>query len=168
MLPFPENTVSSSPWVQPGQAFGFHPPFTIPPFGIAANPLDHTTAMERFSTIGTIHGHYDGPWPHMFHTSTGAENMGLTAPNTNVNMMEGQLGQGAQMGMDLGRRFSHAGFETGFGQFETPSHMDQTFPAGFGDPERRASAIGIGGEAQGVRRHQGFESLRTGKEGFQF
>jgi hypothetical protein len=168
MLPFPDNPASASPWVQPGQAFGFHPPFTAPPFGIASNPLDHATAVERFSTIGTIHGHYDEPWLHMFNASTAAENIGIVAHNTDVNMMQGQLGHGAQMGMDTGRRFTHAGFETGFGQFETPSHMDQTFPPEFGDPDRRASATGIGGEAQGGRRQQGFESLRTGKRGFHF
>ena len=35
---------------------------------VASNPLDHTTALERFSSIGQIHGHYDDPWHHMFVT----------------------------------------------------------------------------------------------------
>ncbi|KAF8846750.1 hypothetical protein BDZ45DRAFT_755662 [Acephala macrosclerotiorum] len=31
-----------------------------------SNPLDHSTAIERFGSIGRVHGHYDEPWQHMF------------------------------------------------------------------------------------------------------
>ncbi|CZR65645.1 uncharacterized protein PAC_15545 [Phialocephala subalpina] len=36
-----------------------------------SNPLDHTTAVERFGSIGRVHGHYDEPWQHMFVASSG-------------------------------------------------------------------------------------------------
>jgi hypothetical protein len=31
-----------------------------------SNPLDHSTAVEMFGSIGGLHGHYDEPWQHMF------------------------------------------------------------------------------------------------------
>jgi hypothetical protein len=32
----------------------------------SGNPLDHVEALNRFSSIGNVHGRYDDPWMHMF------------------------------------------------------------------------------------------------------
>lgn len=41
------------------------------------NPLDHTTAIDRFGSIGRLHGHYDEPWQHMFVTGMGDDDGAL-------------------------------------------------------------------------------------------
>jgi hypothetical protein len=46
-----------------GQPGGFEQSFSSQEFG---NPLDHSEALNRFSSLGNIHGLYDEPWEHMF------------------------------------------------------------------------------------------------------
>jgi len=45
-----------------------NPPTSYPPSyeQLASNPLDQTTAIQRFQNIGNVHGHYDEPWQHFF------------------------------------------------------------------------------------------------------
>jgi uncharacterized membrane protein YgcG len=93
------------PWQPSPSAFNFQ--YTTQadfsqPHSHVANPLDHSTAISRFSQIGQVHGHYDDPWQHFFFPGS-PQNQGY-GPNPTLNMdahlveedvMEGQLGPGA-------------------------------------------------------------------------
>jgi hypothetical protein len=62
----------------------------------AANPLDHNTAISRFSEIGQVHGHYDDPWQHFFFPgSQGGGEMLMGGQEGEVDVMERQMGHGA-------------------------------------------------------------------------
>ncbi len=70
--------VASSNWQEQPPDFGYGQGYGTN-FGqptaadVAANPLDHTAAIQRFESISQLHGHYDDPWQHMFQYSRGHE-----------------------------------------------------------------------------------------------
>jgi hypothetical protein len=68
------------------------------------NPLDYSAAVERFSSIGGVHGHYDDPWQHMFVNNGGAG-------HGDMMQVQGQLGTS---GSGLGYNAVFTGFE-GYG-----------------------------------------------------
>jgi hypothetical protein len=77
------------------QSFSFAPQPSFAPahaFEQASNPLDHSTALQRFSHIGQVHGHYDDPWEHFFNLSEA--DAPPTFPATVQDIMQGQLGPG--------------------------------------------------------------------------
>lgn len=47
----------------------------------ASNPLDQSTAVQMFGSIGSVHGHYDEPWEHMF-TISGSESVSASVPSS--------------------------------------------------------------------------------------
>jgi hypothetical protein len=137
---------STSAWTNTDQNFQFTTGYT----GydqVASNPLDHTTALQRFSSIGQIHGHYDDPWQHMFSTTTGVQETGVLAPD----VMQGQLGdQGAQMlggSQDEGRYFPQTAYDVGESQYGQNTAFGQEYP----DPEERGRERGQGYDAIGRR-----------------
>ncbi|KAK2629502.1 hypothetical protein QTJ16_000322 [Diplocarpon rosae] len=70
--PDPASSSSASSW-QP-TSYKFQPMATVyarPGYHeiAAGNPLDQTTAVQMFGSIGAVHGHYDDPWQHMFAVS---------------------------------------------------------------------------------------------------
>jgi hypothetical protein len=71
---------------------------------IIRNPLDYNAAVERFSSIGGVHGHYDDPWQHMFVNNGGAG-------HGDMMQMQGQLGLSGQ---GLGYNVGFTGYE-GYG-----------------------------------------------------
>jgi hypothetical protein len=78
----------------PTQNEGFYAPGTGTGYGglsytYAGNPLDYNAAVERFSSIRSVHGHYDDPWQHMFMNNGG---------NGHGDMMQGQLAHGYNTG----------------------------------------------------------------------
>jgi hypothetical protein len=82
----PTRPTGVSTWQQPPQ-FGF-PDYTQP--FEASNPLDHTTAIERFSNMRQVHGHYDDPWQHFFAFTQPESRLDLSAPNEDI--IQGQMG----------------------------------------------------------------------------
>jgi len=77
-------------WQGP-QSFGFQPSYT-PAYEQASNPLDHSTAIERFSHIGQVHGHYDDPWQHIFTLSQPESSIGMEG-TSHGDIMQGGMGE---------------------------------------------------------------------------
>jgi len=81
------------------QSFSFDPQPSFASahaFEQASNPLDHSTALQRFSHIGQLHGHYDDPWEHFFNLSQPDSSPTFPAPTQDV--MQQQLGPGPVIG----------------------------------------------------------------------
>ncbi|TAQ89513.1 hypothetical protein B7494_g2172 [Chlorociboria aeruginascens] len=130
--------------------------YTGPPFEhLAGNPLDYTTAVARFSTIGSVHGHYDDPWRHMFLTSPEgyAGPSGMTAGHfTEDQEMMGSQEQGyfnEQSGFDdeafEGMGEENPGFSVGA--------EDQRTSQGAGRGRDAGSGGGGGGFGTGRERY---------------
>jgi hypothetical protein len=82
---------------------GFSAPGPGPSDGqgsLASNLLDNNTAIERFSNLGRLHGHYDDPWQRIFDLNSGGLSIGMDAPRA-----DDMLGPG--MGMKQARDGSH-------------------------------------------------------------
>ena len=139
------DPTSTSAWTNPNLDAQFQFPTGYTGYEqVASNPLDPTTALQHFSGIGQIHGHYDDPWQHMFVTTTGVQEVGLAAPD----VMEGQLGQGAQLmsgGQDEERFFEQSAFDVGVAQFA----QNEVFAEEYPDPEGRGTRSAL--EAIGRR-----------------
>lgn len=52
------------------------------PFEQLANPLDPSTALQRFAQIGQVHGHYDDPWQSLFAVSNASPAQSFPATAT--------------------------------------------------------------------------------------
>ncbi|KAE8443556.1 hypothetical protein EG329_001718 [Mollisiaceae sp. DMI_Dod_QoI] len=118
-----DPTAATSAWNQ-DQTFPQAPAFTSAPHpgpGLAyeqiGNPLDHTTAVERFGSIGRVHGHYDEPWQHMF-----VSGLGLGMGDVVDNMGMGQAGDAM---------FGQQGFEDFGGQAAARQEGYQSGTFGF-------------------------------------
>jgi len=57
----------------------------------SGNPLDHNEALNRFSSIGNVHGRYDDPWMHMFEFQGDGMQFG-TAPEQQYGTVYPQFG----------------------------------------------------------------------------
>jgi hypothetical protein len=66
---------------RPQLAYGFSSPAPFPAAydNTASNTLDASTAVQYFSTIGNMHGHYDDPWQNLFDFTTASESLGMMA-----------------------------------------------------------------------------------------
>jgi hypothetical protein len=112
ILQFPgtTSTGSTSTWgVQETQ--NYPPPFsatytTAPAqYELASNPLDNSAAVQRFFTMGQLHGHYDDPWQQIFSIVAPTEHMDLVSPD--CDMMQGQVDPSLQDQTE--RVFVHSG-----------------------------------------------------------
>jgi len=145
-----------STW-QEQQGFGFQPSYYEQ---TASNPLDHSTAIQRFSSIGQVHGHYDDPWQHMFALSEPEGQIGMGAPHEDI--MQGQLGQGVQgMGMGESRRYPQTGYGADFGQYNTMNPTNEGYGAQFGSGDRSRDGSGSSGQGQEQGR-RGYEDIGSG------
>ncbi|EPE24930.1 Zn2/Cys6 DNA-binding protein [Glarea lozoyensis ATCC 20868] len=98
----------------------------------AANPLNPSEALDRFSTMGSIHGLYDEPWQHMFAPLTtqtdipiyGSQHFDTTPLDQNFNP-EQAFGQSAAGGFP---QFGQLNTGSGFVPDVDPASMDPTSP----------------------------------------
>jgi hypothetical protein len=139
----PTQATGVSTWQQPTQAFGF--PNYTQSFEQASNPLDHSTAVERFTHIGQVHGHYDDPWQHFFALTQPEPSLSLSAPTE--DLIQGQMGR-------VGEERSYPeppGYASGsgsgsvFGTYGTGEGFNTGYGAGEG-------SSGVSGESSGVVR----------------
>ncbi len=90
----PRASTSSTPTWRPHNAFELSTtdPTSLPSTyatnaytqeKLTPNSLDQLTALQMFGSIGSVHGHYDEPWEHMFTTSEPG------SMSTNVPTMQG-------------------------------------------------------------------------------
>lgn len=142
------------PWQPSPSAFNF--PYTTQadfsqPHSQVANPLDHSTAISRFSQIGQVHGHYDDPWQHFFFSEPFGPN---TNVNTNLgeeNVMEGQLGPGAGAGAGSLREqyeggYGESGPNAGFGGYVGAGRGTGSMGDGYSVPFSRGGEGSSGGK----------------------
>lgn len=65
------------------------------PLQTAVSPLDPELAVQHFSMISQLHGHYDEPWLHMFDFNGASRTEPMGTGNTGLDMM----GTGSQVFM---------------------------------------------------------------------
>ena len=155
-VPQPPPTQSTFPHydtshTQPTLAWQPPPPepsYTFPTFPQsfeAANPLDHSTAISRFSQIGQVHGHYDDPWQHFFFPSDAASGPAALGMREGEDVMQGQMGPGSSMG-NAGR------YQQDFGGFGNASGAEG-FGEGTGYPGGGEGSSGGSGGSSNVRSY---------------
>ncbi|KAJ5040634.1 uncharacterized protein L3040_006283 [Drepanopeziza brunnea f. sp. 'multigermtubi'] len=82
----------------------------------ASNPLDQSTAVQMFGSIGSVHGHFDEPWQHMF--QSGGAGMGPPPPAGSQARGSGGSGASGSGSGSVGRGGAFVGSSAAGGFFE--------------------------------------------------
>lgn len=111
----PDMLASTNAWTSalPAQNFFTTAPFQSPPIAYAHNPLDHISAIRRFSNMGAIHGHYDDSWLQFFENNDPA--MMASKAGSDAGDMGGLMGTGSQTFTPSG--FGSGGYSPAHGSF---------------------------------------------------
>ncbi|KAF4627281.1 hypothetical protein G7Y89_g10875 [Cudoniella acicularis] len=95
------------------------------------NPLDHMEALNRFSAIGNIHGHYDDPWMHMFYPEEQDHAQGMYETQQYRTGIDEGYGAGA------GMTYHDFGNLNGNENIEQVHYLTKSPPGQFGQQEGR-------------------------------
>lgn len=158
---YQQHHPSSAPWQQHDPHHGFDPAYPTG-FGapasssmdVAANPLDHMAALQRFESIGQLHGHYDDPWQHIFDIS--GHNI---QPGVDMEMQGAGGGLGGGGGQMEGPQMQPP-YGTSFDQYDPMPGLHEGFqtqafgPSGSGQGQASGSR-GVGGVYRGHGQGQG-------------
>jgi len=132
--PFPEPSQTST-WQSEEPQLGYimNPSYPSHFDQLASNPLNQTTAFERFTNIGSLHGHYDDPWQNLFDFTTAAQVPGLQA--VQHNMIQSDMGVSSGIGLtdsrpsDMGYQIE-PNYDPGLAQYGVDSPLNTTFSQG--------------------------------------
>lgn len=103
---------STSAWATQGVNQYFPEQRTVP--GQFSNQLDSSTALERFTNMGHLRGHYDDPWQQLFVPNTVGPSIGMAMPSAGSQPFGQQTGGGE-------RYFTQSAFDRNVGGYDTLS-----------------------------------------------